>query len=726
MSEAVRYEVEGGIVNLVIDDPDQSANTMNAAYSASMAKAVDRLVDEIAADADAIQGVIVSSGKKTFFAGGDLKLMTQSTPEDAPAIFENVEAMKATLRKLETCGKPVVAAVNGSALGGGLEIALACHHRVVADVRLELGLPEVTLGLLPGGGGVTRTVRMFGLQDALMNILLQGPRMQPAKAKSLGLIDEIVPADELLSAAKAWIESVQGDEQAATQPWDRPGYKMPGGTPSNPKLAANLPAFASMLRKQTKGAPYKAPRNILSAAVEGAQVDFETASRIESRYLVELICGQQFKNMTQAFFFDLGAINAGGSRPDGIEPTKATKLAVLGAGMMGAGIAYVSAKVGIDVVLKDVSLEAAEKGKAYSQKLLDKAVDRGKMTPQKRDEVLARIHPTADYDDLAGCDFVVEAVFESVELKHQVFADLEKVVAPDALLGSNTSTLPITLLASGSSRPEDFIGIHFFSPVDKMQLVEIIVGEKTSDAAIARAIDYTKQIRKIPIVVNDSRGFFTSRVFGTLVMEGAQMVGEGIDPVAIERAASMAGFPGQPLAMIDEVSLTLPQHINEEARKAAEAEGKDFPETPAMEVINKLVDLDRKGKAAGAGFYEYPAEGKKHLWPGLAELFGGDQEIPLADIQERLTFIMAIETIRCVEENVLRTTADANIGSIFGIGFPPLHGGALQYVNGYPAADGRIGVQAFTERAQELAEAYGDRFAPPQLLLDRSAKGETF
>ncbi|MGA9100792.1 enoyl-CoA hydratase-related protein, partial [Aeromicrobium sp.] len=371
-TDAVRYEKADGIVTLTIDDPSQSTNTMNQAYRDSMANAVDQLVDDIAAD-DSIKGVIVASGKKTFFAGGDLKLMTQATPADAEEIFENIESIKGTLRKLETCGKPVVAAVNGAALGGGLEIALSCHHRVAADGGYEIGLPEATLGLLPGGGGVTRTVRMFGLQDALMNVLLQGPRMKPAQAKDIGLVDEIVASqDELLPAAKAWIESVQGNEEAASQPWDREGYKIPGGAPSSPKLAQFLPAFPSNLRKQTKGAPYKAPRSIMSAAVEGAQVDFDTASRIESRYLIGLIVGQQFKNMTQAFFFDLGSINAGGSRPEGIEPRKFTKVAVLGAGMMGAGIAYVSAKAGMEVVLKDVDLAAAEKGKAYSEKLLAK------------------------------------------------------------------------------------------------------------------------------------------------------------------------------------------------------------------------------------------------------------------------------------------------------------------------------------------------------------------
>ncbi|MDO9380970.1 MAG: 3-hydroxyacyl-CoA dehydrogenase NAD-binding domain-containing protein [Nocardioidaceae bacterium] len=726
LRNTVRYDLhDDGVVVLTLDDPDQSANTMNEAYAASMKAAVERLV----AEKDEIRGVVVTSAKKTFFAGGDLKKMVQAGPDDAQSVFDEIEGIKATLRALETLGRPVVAAINGAALGGGLEIALATHHRIaVDDGRSEIGLPEVTLGLLPGGGGVTRTVRMFGLQDALMKILLQGPRMKPARARDAGLVDELVDTvDQLVPAAKAWIEAHADDGDAGTQPWDRQGYRIPGGTPSTPKLAQFLPAFPANLRKQTKGADYPAPRNIMKAAVEGAQVDFDTASRIESRYLVELVVGQTFKNMTQAFFFDLQAINAGRSRPDGVPVRKAERLAVLGAGMMGAGVAYVSARAGIDVVLKDVSLEAAEKGKAYSQKLLDAQVEKGRLTATKRDEVLARITPTDDYADLTGCDFVIEAVFESVELKHRVFGDLEPVVAPDALLGSNTSTLPITILAGGVDRAEDFIGIHFFSPVDKMPLVEIIVGEKTSDEAIARAIDYTRQIKKTPIVVNDSRGFFTSRVFGTLVMEGAEMLGEGLDPVTIERAATSAGFPAPPLAMIDEVALTLTQKVDAEARKAADAEGITLPVSGAKKVIDFLVDQGRAGKAAGAGFYEYPADAKKHLWPGLREQFASEgHQIPYRDMQERLLFVMAVETVRCLEEGVLRTVADANIGSIMGIGFPPLHGGALQYVDGYQAADGRIGVAAFCERADELAAAYGERFTPPTLLRDKAAANERF
>jgi 3-hydroxyacyl-CoA dehydrogenase/enoyl-CoA hydratase/3-hydroxybutyryl-CoA epimerase len=727
-TEAVRYEKDGAIATLVLDDPSQSANTMNQAYVESMEKAVDALAADVAADADAIQGVVITSAKKTFFAGGDLKLMTQATKDDAQALFDNVERIKATLRKLETIGKPVVAAINGAALGGGLEIALAAHRRIAVDGRYEIGLPEVTLGLLPGGGGVTRTVRMFGIQDALLNVLLQGPRMKPAKALKLGLVDELVEsADQLVPAAKAWIEAHADDADAASQPWDRKGYKMPGGTPKTPALAANLPALPAMLRKQLKGADMKAPKAILSAVVEGAAVDFDTASRIESRYLVELLVGQQFKNMTQAFFFDLNAINAGGSRPEGVEKRKVEKVAVIGAGMMGAGIAYVSAQAGIEVVLKDVKLEAAEKGKGYSEKLLDKALERGRITQEKRDEVLGRITPTADYADLEGCDLVVEAVFESVDLKKSVFGELEPVVKSDALLGSNTSTLPITKLAEGVTRPEDFIGIHFFSPVDKMMLVEIIAGEKTSDEALARAIDYTQQIKKIPIVVNDSQGFFTSRVIGTFVNEGISMLTEGVHPVRIERATTQAGFPAPVLQLSDELNLELMVKIRKESIAAVEAAGGTWDASPAEEVIDYMIEQGRSGKLKGAGFYDY-ADGKRTgLWSGLTEKYPtAETQPPLVDMKERLTFIMALETVKCFEEGVLRTTADANIGSIFGIGFPALHGGVIQHINGYEAADGSIGVQAFVERAQELAKTYGDRFNPPALLLEKAAKNETF
>jgi 3-hydroxyacyl-CoA dehydrogenase/enoyl-CoA hydratase/3-hydroxybutyryl-CoA epimerase len=724
----IRYERDDdGIVTLTLDDPDASANTMNDAYIESMADIFDRLVHE----RDAITGVVITSAKKTFFAGADLKQLIHTAPEDAPEIFERIERVKHQLRRLETLGRPVVAAINGTALGGGLEIALACHHRIaVDDGRSEIGFPEVTLGLLPGAGGVTRSVRMFGLQSALMDILIKGPRMPPARAKQAGLVDDLVDSiHALVPAAKQWILDHSDDPNATTQPWDRDGYRMPGGTPSNPNLAQLLPAFTPMLRQQLKGAPYPAPRAILSAAVEGAQVDFDTASRIESRYLTKLVTGQIFKNMTQAFFFDLGQINAGGSRPNDVPRFQAARVGVLGAGMMGAGIAYSYARAGVDVVMLDVSTEAAEHGKAQSAKLLAKQVGQGRMTDDKRGKILSRITPTDKMSDLAGCDVVIEAVFESSDLKHQVFKDVDEVVGDNTLLCSNTSTLPITGLATAVKRPEDFIGLHFFSPVDKMPLVEIIKGEQTSNETLARAYDIVAQIKKTPIVVNDSRGFFTSRVFGALVMEGAAMVGEGIAAATIEHAATQKGFPAPPLAMIDEVTLTLPLKIQAEAAADAGPAASTFGNESGLAVVRRLVEeFGRTGKAARAGFYEYPTEAPKYLWPGLAQHFGDQRvgsrkgaDVDVNELQERLTFIMAIETIRCVEEGVLISTADANIGSIFGIGFPSLYGGALQYVNQYDN-----GLPGFVKRAEELAAKHGSRFTPPELLKSKTGAGATF
>ncbi|EID10012.1 fatty-acid oxidation protein fadB [Mycobacterium xenopi RIVM700367] len=696
-----------GIVTLTMDDPSGSANVMNEAYLESMGKAVDRLV----AEKDSITGVVITSAKKTFFAGGDLTAMVKARPEDAGQFFDTVETVKKQLRTLETFGKPVVAAINGAALGGGLEIALACHHRIAADVKgSQIGVPEVTLGLLPGGGGVTRTVRMFGIQKAFVEILAQGTRFKPAKAKEIGLVDEVLPSvEELVPAAKAWIKA---NPDAHVQPWDKPDYKMPGGTPSSPSLAAILPSFPSNLRKQLKGAPMPAPRAILAAAVEGAQVDFETASRIESRYFTSLVTSQVAKNMIQAFFFDLQHINSGGSRPEGYEKTTFKKVAVLGAGMMGAAIAYVCAKAGMEVILKDVSLEAAQKGKEYSEKLEAKALSKGRTTQERSDALLSRIHPTADVDDAAGADLVIEAVFESVDLKHKVFGEIEPVVAPDAVLGSNTSTLPITELATGVKRAEDFIGLHFFSPVDKMPLLEIIKGRKTSDATLAKAVDLAMQIGKTPIVVNDSRGFYTSRVIGTFINEAIAMLGEGVEPASIEHAGGQAGYPAPPLQLSDELNLELMAKIAKATREGVEAAGQTYTPHPAEAVVNKMLELGRPGKLKGAGFYDY-ADGKRvGLWPGLRETFSsGSSKPPLADIIDRMLFAEALETQKCLDEGVLTSTADANIGSIMGIGFPPWTGGTAQFVVGYPG-----GKEGFVARARELAAKYGDRFLPPESL----------
>jgi 3-hydroxyacyl-CoA dehydrogenase/enoyl-CoA hydratase/3-hydroxybutyryl-CoA epimerase len=566
----------------------------------------------------------------------------------------------------------------------------------------------------------TRTVRLLGIQNALLQVLLQGQQYAPAKAKDVGLVNEVVGSvDDLLPAAKAWIKANPG----AAQPWDVKGYKIPGGSPSHPAFAANLPAFPANLRKQLKGANMPAPRAILSAAIEGAQVDIDTALTIESRYLLELLSGQVAKNMIKAFFFDLQHINSGGSRPEGYEKFTARKVGVLGAGMMGAGIAYVCARGGMEVVLKDVSQEAADKGKDYSVKLFEKAVSRGKVTREKADETLARIKPTAVAEDLAGCDLVIEAVFESTELKHKVFAEIENIVAPDAVLGSNTSTLPITGLAEGVKRQEDFIGLHFFSPVDKMPLLEIIVGEKTSDATLAKAFDVAQQIRKTPIVVNDSRGFFTSRVIGTFINEAVAMVAEGVNPASVEQAGSQAGYPAPPLQLLDELTLTLPLKIRKETQAAVLAAGGEWTSHASEPVMDRMVEeFDRKGKSSGAGFYEY-ADGKRvGLWKGLYEHFTKEgHEIPFEDMKERMLFAEALETVKCFDEGVLRSVPDANIGSIMGIGFPPWTGGVIQYINGYSG-----GVAGFVARARELAERYGDHFLPPASLVEKAEKGEIF
>jgi 3-hydroxyacyl-CoA dehydrogenase/enoyl-CoA hydratase/3-hydroxybutyryl-CoA epimerase len=715
MSEqkAVRWEKgDDGIVVVTLDDPGKSANTMNERYVEAMGECVDALV----ADKENIAGVIVTSAKKTFFAGGDLEALVKATPADAGVIFEASMRIKQQLRRLETLGKPVVAALNGSALGGGLEIALACHRRIAVDGKgVVFGLPEVTLGLLPGGGGVVRTTRLLGITNAVMNVLVQGQRHKPAKAVEVGIVDELVATqEELLPAARAWIAA----NQDAAQPWDKPGYRIPGGTPATPKLAAVLPAFPANLRKQLKGAPMPAPRNILSAAVEGAQVDIDTAFKIEARYFVELACGQVATNMTTAFFFDLNAINNGTSRPDGYEKWAPTKVAVLGAGMMGAGIAYVCALAGWEVVLKDVSIEAAQKGKAYSEGLVAKGVQRGKTTQEKGDALLARITPTAAYEDLAGADVVIEAVFESVELKHRVFAEAIPHLAPGALLCSNTSTLPITALAEGVDRPADFIGLHFFSPVDKMPLVEIIRGEQTSDAALAKAFDLTLAIRKTPIVVNDSRGFFTSRVIGTFLNEGVAMLAEGIDPQTIEQASAQAGYPAPVLQLMDELTLTLPQKIRNESKRAVEGAGGTWEPHPAEAVIDRLVEAGRTGRSGGGGFYEYVDGKRAGLWPGLrTELGAVNHDVDLHELSERMLFVEAIETRRCFDEGVLTSVPDANIGSIFGIGFPAWTGGVVQYVEGYPG-----GVAGFVARADAFVKKFGARFEVPQSLRARASQ----
>ncbi|BEL12755.1 3-hydroxyacyl-CoA dehydrogenase NAD-binding domain-containing protein [Actinoplanes sichuanensis] len=713
MTETIRYDRgDDGIVVLTLDDPSRGANTMNDAYVASMEATVSRLE----AERDQITGVIITSAKNSWFAGGDLDQLGSVPADRGQDVFDLSTRVKGQLRRLETLGKPVVAAINGSALGGGLELALATHRRIALNnPKTEIGLPEVTLGLLPAGGGVVRTVRLLGLATALMEVLLKGTRHRVAKALQLGLIHEIVDTPEqLITAAREWIAA----NPEAAQPWDTKGYKIPGGTPSTPALAAMLPAFPANLRKQLKGANYPAPRNILAAAVEGAQVDVDTAFVIETRYFVELVTGPVAKNMIKAFFFDLNEV----SQRDIGEVPPITKVAVLGAGMMGAAIAYVSARSGLPVVLRDVSLDGALRGKGYSEKLVAKDVARGRITEEKGRALLDLITATDQIADLAGADLVIEAVFEDPALKHKVFAEIEGVVAPDALLCSNTSTLPITLLAEGVSREADFIGLHFFSPVDKMPLVEVIKGEKTSDLTVRRALDVVRKLRKTPIVVNDSRGFFTSRVIGTFTNEGIALLAEGVAPASIEQAGSQAGYPAPVLQLMDELTLTLPRKIRNEYRAAAAAAGQEYEVHPADVVIDRMIDeFGRPGRSGGAGFYEYTDGKRTGLWPGLSAFAKPDVAIPFEDLKERLLFIEAIETVKCLDEGVLLSVAEANIGSIFGIGYPGWTGGVLQYINQYEG-----GLPGFVARARELADRYGARFTPPPLLVAKADAGEIF
>ncbi|QKS85386.1 3-hydroxyacyl-CoA dehydrogenase NAD-binding domain-containing protein [Pseudomonas bijieensis] len=714
MTDAIRYEIgQDRIVVLTLDMPGQSANTMNAVYREAMAACVARLQ----AEKDSIAGVIITSAKHTFFAGGDLNELVKVGKSEAKAFYDRALLLKAQLRALESLGKPVVAAINGAALGGGWEICLACHHRVALDLpSVQLGLPEVTLGLLPGGGGVVRMVRLLGLENALP-YLLEGKKINAQQALQTGLIDELArDRDELLAKSRAWILA----NPSVVQPWDAKGYRLPGGTPSDPKIGQMLAIAPSILRNKTQGC-LPAPEKILCAAVEGAQVDFDTAHLIETRYFTELATGQVAKNLIGTFWFQLNEIKAGGSRPQGFAPYLTKKVGVLGAGMMGAGIAYVSAVAGVAVVLKDVDLAAAEKGKARSAALLDKKVARGQLTAEQREATLARIRTTDSDADLAGCDLIIEAVFEDRALKASVSAAAQVVVGHDAVIASNTSTLPITGLAMAVPDPTKFIGLHFFSPVEKMPLVEIIKGMRTSDETLARGFDFVLQINKTPIVVNDSRGFFTSRVFGTFTNEGIAMLGEGVSAPMIETEARKAGMPVGPLAISDEVSLSLMSHIRAQTAKDLRAEGKRPMEHPAFAVIDLLLnEYKRPGKAAGAGFYDYPANGQKYLWPLLKSRFekAGGQISP-QDIRDRLLFIQALETVRCMEEGVLTSTADANVGSIFGIGFAGWTGGALQFINQY-------GLQDFVGRAQYLAEQYGERFSPPTLLLEKAARHELF
>jgi len=700
-----------GILVATMNLPGRPMNVVGDELMAGIQAALEKLADPAA------KGMVLTSGKADFCAGGDLDRMSKWTKPEEP--YEGSMAMKRVLRQMELQGKPVVAAINGHALGGGLEIALACHARIaIDDPKLKLGQPEVKLGLLPGGGGTQRLPRLLGLQQGLQ-ICAEGNDIAPARALQMGLLaDTASDRADLMAKAKAWIAA----NPKAQQPWDNPKFKWPGGDSRSPAVAQMWAIAPSIAAAKSYG-NYPAVEHIMSCVFEGGLLDFDSACEVESRYFAACVLSQASKNMINTLWYQLNAIKKGASRPKGAVPAKVQKLGILGAGMMGGGIAYVSARAGIDVVLLDTTQELADKGKAYSQGLLDGAVRKGRSTPEKRDALLSRIMATTRFDDLKGCDLVIEAVFEDRAVKAEVTKKAEAQLDSGATFASNTSTLPITGLAKASVRPGQFIGLHFFSPVDKMPLVEIIVGKETSDDTLAKGFDYVLQIGKTPIVVNDSRGFYTSRVFGTYVSEGIAMLKEGVHPRSIEQAGLQAGMPMPPLALQDEVSLSLSMHVRDQTKKDLAAEGKTYVDHPAESVTRALVEIGRIGKKAGKGFYDWGlgADGKgKQLWPELTKMYPAKPEQPSQqELIDRLLFAQANEAARCYEEGVVRSVADANIGSIFGWGFAPFQGGALQFINA-------VGPKRFVERARELAKKYGARFEPAGVVVRLAGEGKGF
>ncbi|MEO1014830.1 MAG: 3-hydroxyacyl-CoA dehydrogenase NAD-binding domain-containing protein [Pseudomonadota bacterium] len=712
-----------GVALVTIDLPGQSMNVWNEALMREFNAFVDDFIGN-----DAIKGAVITSGKKSgFLAGADLRMLGGQTASTMKEAFENAFGLNAALRKLETGGhpakklqkgeaaaKPVACALNGLALGGGLELALACHYRVCADnPKIQLGLPEVQVGLLPGGGGTQRLPRLAGLQNAAM-IATQGKPVDPATAKAQGFIDEIVPADEIVAKAKEWVKA----NPKASQPWDRKGFKFPGGGGAMDPRSVQLFIGANAMGQKTTQHNYPAVQYILSCLYEGSIVPIDTALRIESKYFTKLIASPQTKNMIRTLFVNKQAAEKGEQRPKDVPPTELKKVGVLGAGMMGAGIAYVTAKGGMEVVLLDREMAYAEKGKAYSQGIVEKGVSKGKVTKEKGEELLARITPTTDYNDLKDVDMIIEAVFEDPDIKADVIKKTEAVIGQDVIFASNTSTLPITGLAKNSERPEQFIGIHFFSPVDKMPLVEIIPGEKSGDRSLAASLDYVKMIRKTPIVVKDTRGFYTNRVVPPYLNEAMLMVKEGIKPALIENAAKSLGMPVGPLALVDETSLELGKRVMEATKKEL---GDDYKPTGVEDLLAVMVDkLGRLGRKSGGGFYDYPEGGKKSLWPGVTDYFPeADDQPTLEEAKDRILYAQLIPAAQCYAEGIVPDPQSADLGAIFGWGFAPWTGGPMSYI------DGIAGIDEFVRKAESLAQKYGERFNPPAMFREMAEKNET-
>ena len=712
MSKTLTITVDAdGIALATLDVQGRPMNVITPDFMTEMKAFIERLRTDAS-----IKGAVITSAKADFMAGADLKwlLAAHAGIHDARTAMAFAWPLNEVYRALETCGKPVAAAINGTALGGGLELALACHYRVAADnPATRIGLPEVLVGLLPGAGGTQRLPRVIGVADAL-RLMVEGTHLGVQEALDKKIVHKVVPAADLVAAARQWI--LEGG--SAVQPWDGKGFKVPGGAGGmDPRSVQTFMGGTALVAKRTSH-NYPAPIAIMSAVYEGTQVPIDTGLKIESRYLSSLLLSPVTRNMIRTLFVNKGAAEKGARRPEGIAPGKVTTLGILGAGMMGAGIAYVSARAGMQVKLLDTTAEKAAHGRAYSEKLLEKDVAKGRLTPVKAMEIIGRITPVTEVGDLTGCELIIEAVFEDRAVKADMTRRTEAVIAPGAVFASNTSTLPITGLAEASVRPANFIGIHFFSPVEKMPLVEIIVGRETSRETLARAIDYVMQLRKTPIVVNDSRGFYTSRVFGTFTNEGMTLLQEGAKPALIENVAKQAGMPVGPLAVLDEVTLELAYHVTQQTRRDL---GDAYRENSGWPVLKRMVeDLKRPGKRHGQGFYAYPADGRKHLWPGLADAFpvSANQPDP-EEVRKRLLYIQALETARGVEEGVIEAAADADLGSILGWGFPAWTGGTLSFID-------TVGIAAFVAECKRLAAAYGPRFQPSAWLEARAARGETF
>jgi len=708
-----------GIVTLIWDVPGRTMNVLTNSAIAELASVAEKL----AGDAS-IKGLVITSGKSNgFCAGAALDEMegnaggagAKTSPQEAAAQrYQGIMQFHHALRKLETCGKPVAAAINGLALGGGLEVTLACHYRLVADnPKIQLGLPEAKVGLLPGGGGTQRLPRLIGAMQALP-LILQGTSIDPKKALGMKLVQAVVPAAEIVAAAKKWIKETPDP----VQPWDKKDFKIPGGGPFSSGGSQVFTMGNSMLRKESYG-NYPAQRFILSCVYEGIQVPIDAGLRIEARYFTKLLMEPASRNMIRSLFLSMQELGKGARRPKDEKPTDVKTLGVLGAGVMGAGIAYVSAVAGIDVVLLDATTEKANAGRDHVAGIIDKQIERGRSTPEKKAELLGRIKTTTEYTDLKSIDLLVEAVFEDRAVKAEVTKKACEAMSKSAVFGSNTSTLPITGLAEASDRPESFIGIHFFSPVDRMGLVEIIMGKKTNAHALAVAVDYVQKIRKTPIVVNDSRGFYTSRCVGTYPGEGMAMLMDGIPPAMIENVGRMAGMPMGPLELMDSIG-------SDTALKVARQTKKDLglnDTSPQEEFFSWIVEKEnRPGRKTGKGFYDYDAKGKRlRLWPELLSYKGGkwNTDADVEALKARFLTIQALEAARCFEEGVITDPRDADVGAILGWGYAPFTGGPISYID-------TIGTAAFVKRCDDFAAKYGDRFKPNKLLREMAAKNETF